>query len=94
MIFGDSDLNHDKDGIFWACLAGVAVGLAELLSFGVSGMGVQATQSIPILIGGSVMFGAILGIFMLGETILLQGWMGIVLLVAGIGMVATDPSGQ
>lgn len=94
MIFGDSNLDHDNDGIFWACLAGVSVGSAELLSFAVSGMGVQATQSIPILIGGSVMFGAILGIFMLGETLVFQGWTGILLLVAGIAMVATDPSGQ
>ncbi|KAL3906713.1 MAG: hypothetical protein SGARI_003875 [Bacillariaceae sp.] len=90
MIEG-ATLNADKAGIFWACLAGVAVGAAELLSFGVSGMGVQATQSIPILIGGSVMFGAVLGIFMLGETLELQGWAGVILLMSGIAFVATDP---
>ena len=90
MIEGAS-LNYDTPGIIWACLAGVAVGSAELLSFGVSGMGVQATQSIPILIGGSVMFGAVLGIFMLGETLEFQGWSGVVLLMSGIAMVATDP---
>jgi len=90
MIEGEV-LNHDNAGIFWACLAGLSVGSAELLSFGVSGMGVQATQSIPILIGGSVMFGAVLGIFMLGETLEVQGWIGVVLLMSGIGLVATDP---
>jgi bacterial/archaeal transporter family protein len=91
VIAGDSSLTHDAAGIFWACLAGVAVGSAELLSFQVSGMGVQATQSIPVLIGGSVMFGAVLGIFMLGESLELQGWSGVVLLMSGIGLVATDP---
>lgn len=90
-VEGGISLQHDTAGIMWACAAGVAVGTAELLSFGVSGMGVQATQSIPILIGGSVMFGAVLGIFMLGEELEWQGWSGVVLLVAGLSLVATDP---
>ena len=37
------------------------------------------------------MFGAVLGIFMLGETLELQGWAGVILLMSGIAMVATDP---
>ena len=44
---------YDTPGILWAVCAGLAVGAAELLSFCVSGMGVQATQSIPIIIGKS-----------------------------------------
>jgi transporter family protein len=84
-------LNYDSVGIMWACCAGIAVGTAEMLSFCVSGMGVQATQSIPIIIGGSVMFGAVLGLLMLGETLLLQGWSGVLLLMIGIALVATDP---
>ncbi|KAL3916730.1 MAG: hypothetical protein SGILL_005043, partial [Bacillariaceae sp.] len=91
ILIEGATLNADEAGIFWACLAGVAVGSAELLSFGVSGMGVQATQSIPILIGGSVMFGAVFGIFMLGEELEIQGWAGVLMLMAGIAMVATDP---
>jgi hypothetical protein len=35
--------------------------MAEMISFVVSGMGVPAVQTIPIIIGGSVMFGTILG---------------------------------
>lgn len=80
-----------SEGILWASLAGLAVGAAELLSFGVSGMGVPASQSIPILIGGSVGFGAVLGTVMLGEQLLGQGWSGVVILMSGIGLVATDP---
>ena len=86
-----SFLNWDMSGLFWACCAGLAVGSAEMLSFVVSGLGVPATQSIPTIIGGSVGVGAVCGLIMLGETLLLQGWGGVTLLIIGIGMVATDP---
>lgn len=54
-------------------------------------MGVPATQSIPIIIGGSVLIGAVLGLILLGEKLMLHGWSGILMLVIGIGLVATDP---
>jgi transporter family protein len=116
---GTSYLNYDAMGVIWSCLAGFAVGAAEMLSFCVSGklcghdrschlfhgsfltilffsfvtsgMGVQASQSIPIVIGGSVAIGAILGLLMLGETLEYSGIMGVVALMVGIGFVATDP---
>jgi bacterial/archaeal transporter family protein len=86
-----SYLNWDMTGIMWACCAGVAVGSAEMLSFCVSGLGVPATHSIPTIIGGSVAVGAILGLIILGEVLMFQGWAGVILLVIGIGFVATDP---
>ena len=86
-----SNLPYDSAGVLWSCMAGLAVGMAEILSFFVSGLGVNATQSIPVIIGGSVLVGAILGLLMLGETMLWPGWVGIVLLTAGIVFVATDP---
>ena len=88
---GGGTLEYDKDGIRWSIMAGLAVGLAEMLSFCVSGLGVPATQSIPIIIGGSVMFGAVLGMILLGEELLFHGWSGIALLVTGIVLVALDP---
>jgi len=84
-------LHYDSKGLLWSVCAGLAVGSAEMLSFTVSGMGVDAMQSIPVIIGGSVLFGAVLGLIMLGETMLLHGWFGVALLVIGIGFVATDP---
>jgi uncharacterized membrane protein len=72
-------------------LSGIAVGTAEMLSFVVSGLGVQATQSIPTIIGGSVGIGAILGLVILGETLALLGWVGVGLLITGIVFVALDP---
>lgn len=91
LLSGHSELECDKWGIVWSICAGFSVGAAEMLSFVVSGMGVQATQSIPTIIGGSVMFGAVLGLIILGETMMLQGWGGVLLLMIGIGFVATDP---
>jgi transporter family protein len=91
LLTGKDELECDKWGIIWSICAGFSVGCAEMLSFVVSGMGVQATQSIPTIIGGSVMFGAVLGLIMLGETMMLQGWGGVLLLMIGIGFVATDP---
>jgi len=55
---------------------------------------VPATQSIPTIIGGSTGFGAVLGLIMLGETLMLQGWSGVLLLMVGIGIVATDPGAK
>ena len=46
---------------------------------------------IPVIIGGSVMFGAVLGLLLLGESMMFQGWFGVALLMTGIGFVATDP---
>ena len=84
-------IQYNREGVQWSICAGLAVGTAEMLSFCVSGMGVPATHSIPIIIGGSVMFGSLLGMLVLGEEMMLHGWSGVAMLVTGIGLVATDP---
>lgn len=88
---GLETLQFDQSGIYWSIVAGMAVGAAEMISFFVMGMGVQAMQAVPIVIGGSVMFGTILGAVWLNEILTFQGWSGVFLLVIGIAMVATDP---
>lgn len=89
---GVEELDWDWTGVQWSICAGIAVGLAEMISFFVSSLGVQAMQSIPILIGGSVMFGTILGLCLLGEVLSYHGWLGVILLISGICLVATDPA--
>jgi len=54
-------------------------------------VGVNATQSIPVIIGGSVLFGNLLGLIMLGEIMCWEGWSGVFLLTMGICFVAADP---
>ena len=80
-----------RAGIQWSMAAGLAVGLAEMLSFYVSAKGVQAMQSIPVIIGGSVLLGTVLGSVWLKEAISWKGWMGVVLISAGIALVGMDP---
>ena len=90
---GSEALYYDRAGLFWAVLAGIAVGSAEILSFVVSGMGVPSSKSIPIIIGGSVLFGTVLGIIALNELLTYRGWIGVLLIAVGIGLVGTDPGG-
>ncbi len=84
-------LHYDRNGLLWSVSAGIAVGLAEMLSSCVSGLGVPAMQSIPVIIGGSVMFGAVLGVVLLGEKLMHHGWSGVLILVVGIVCIAIDP---
>ena len=86
-------LVYDREGIQWAILAGVSVGTAEIISFFVSSLGVQAMQSIPIIIGGSVMFGTLLGVVALHEALSYRGWVGVVLISLGICLVGMDDTG-
>lgn len=79
-----------KAGLGWAMAAGAAVGAAELLSFVVSASGVDAMQSIPVIIGGSVVFGTLLGRLWLGEVLTPKGWAGVVLIAGGIVLVGME----
>ena len=86
-----SSLYWDWIGVYFSVAAGVAVGLAEIISFFVSSLGVPAVQTIPIIIGGSVMFGTLLGVGLLQESLEWQGWFGVLLLILGIYLVGIDP---
>ena len=80
-----------KSGLSWAVAAGVAVGAAEILSFTISGKGVPATQSIPIIVGGSILMGTLLGSIWLQERLTRSGWFGVLLIAIGITLVGIDP---
>lgn len=99
IFFGKSYGNTEghlvnQSGIIWSIAAGISVGMAEILSFVVSGKGVPATQSIPIIIGGSVLFGTMMGQFFLKEAVSYKGWGGILLISTGIVLIGMegDPS--
>lgn len=75
-------------GLGLAALAGLGVGLAEILAFVVFRRGVPASVGTPVIVGGSVLLTAVLGWAVLREGL---GWPqagGLVLVVAGIALLA------
>jgi bacterial/archaeal transporter family protein len=83
-------LQYTPMGLRWAIAAGLSVGVAELLSFVVSGRGVPATQSIPVIVGGSILIGTVLGAVWLQERLTRTGWIGVLLIAAGIALVGMN----
>ncbi|MGI4743903.1 MAG: EamA family transporter [Janthinobacterium lividum] len=75
-------------GLGLAALAGLSVGVAEILTFVVFRRGVPAAVGTPIIVGGSVLLAAGLGIVVLREALTLSQAGGLVLLVAGIALLA------
>jgi transporter family protein len=93
LVYGPTqeEMFYDNIGIWYAICAGVSVGAAEIISFMVSGMGVQAVQSIPVIIGGSVFFGTVIGWLALNECLTRIGWAGVAMIAGGITLVGLDP---
>jgi len=96
LVFGPSQekMFYDNEGIAYAVLAGLSVGAAEILSFVVNGMGVPAVKSIPIIIGGSVAFGTLIGRVFLAEILSYRGWSGVLLIAIGVTLVGMESEGE
>ena len=75
-------------GLALAALAGLSVGLAEILTFVVFKRGVPASVGTPVIVGGSVLLAALLGVIVLREGLTLTQAGGLGLIVAGIGLLA------
>ena len=75
-------------GLGLAALAGLGVGLAEILAFVVFRRGVPAAVGTPVIVGGSVLFTAILGLVVLREGLSWPQAGGLGLVVAGIALLA------
>ena len=75
-------------GLGLAALAGLGVGLAEILTFVVFRRGVPASVGTPVIVGGSVLFTAVLGLVVLREGLSWPQAGGLVLVVAGIALLA------
>jgi transporter family protein len=77
-------------GVLFAVLAGVFVGLAEITSFYVFSKGINASVGIPIIVGGTVLVGTLLGIVFLKESLSLLQYVGIALILAGVSILASQ----
>jgi transporter family protein len=75
-------------GVGLAALAGLSVGLAEILTFVVFKRGVPASVGTPVIVGGSVLLAALLGMLVLREGLTFAQAGGLGLIVAGIGLLA------
>jgi transporter family protein len=84
----DQPLPVSGQGLGLAALAGLSVGLAEILTFVVFKRGVPASVGTPVIVGGSVLLAAVLGLVVLRENLSLAQAGGLALIVAGIGLLA------
>jgi transporter family protein len=71
-------------GLLLAGLAGLGVGLAEILTFVVFQRGVPSSVGTPVIVGGSVLLTAVLGLVVLREGLTLTQAGGLLLIVMGI----------
>lgn len=88
--FRGVSFNITRSGIGFATVAGVCVGLAEILTFYVFATGVSAARGVPVIVGGSLAFGALFGIVFLEESLSRSGWLGIVAILVGVFLLASD----
>ena len=75
-------------GLAWSVLAGLGVGLADILTFVVFQRGVNSSVGTPVIVGGSVLLTAVLGLVVLREALTLPQAGGLLLIVAGIALLA------
>lgn len=80
-------------GLGLAALAGLGVGLAEILTFIIFQRGVAASVGTPVIVGGSVLLTAVLGLVVLREALSATQAAGLLLIVAGIALLARGSSG-
>lgn len=78
-----------QKGVWFAVFAGITVGLAEITSFYMFSKGVPASTGIPIIVGGSILVGALLGLLFLKETINPIHYIAILLIIAGVVLLTT-----
>ena len=77
-----------RTGLGLAALAGLGVGLAEILTFVVFQRGVPSSVGTPVIVGGSVLLTALLGLGLLRESLSLAQAGGLVCIVVGIALLA------
>ena len=82
-------VSFSPKGILYAVLAGVFVGLAEITSFYVFSKGINASVGIPVIVGGTVLVGAVLGIVFLKESVSWIQLAGIACILAGVAILAS-----
>lgn len=82
VIYGNSK------GVGLAVGAGLAIGLVEILTFVIYGRGLAVAVGNPLIIGGSLLVTTGAGIFFMREQISLLQLLAILLITAGVALMA------
>jgi transporter family protein len=85
----NTPFENSGKGLLFAILGGLAVGLAEITSFYAFSKGIAAGVGIPVIVGGTVVVGTLLGVIFLKEQLHWQHYAGIAMILAGIFIVAS-----
>lgn len=75
-------------GLTLAALAGVSIGVAEILTFAVYAKGAPAAVGTPLIVGGSVLLTAVLGVLVLREALAWPQALGLLLVIGGIALLS------
>jgi len=75
-------------GVSLAFMAGVAIGLVEILSFHVYGRGVPVSVGNPLIIGGSMIGTTGIGVILMREHMNPTQFAAVALIVIGVGLLA------
>ena len=81
-------LDSSPRGLKYAILAGIFVGLAEILSFYAFSKDLPATVGIPVIVGGTILTGILLGQFVLKEALSPLQYLAVAMILAGVVILA------
>jgi transporter family protein len=81
-------LHFSARGIWFAVMAGVFVGLAEILSFYAFSKDLPASIGIPVIVGGTMLTGILLGQFVLKEQLGPLQYLAMAMIVGGVMLLA------
>lgn len=84
----NSPLPASSKGIWFAVLAGAAIGIAEIGSFFLFSKGVPVSVGMPIIVGGSIVATTLLGVLFLKESISILHLIAIALTIIGVGILS------
>lgn len=85
---GGEPLHASAKGIGLAILAGVAIGLVEIVTFLIYGLGVPVAVGNPLIIGGSLLITTSIGVVALRETMNPMQLIAVILIAGGVGLLA------
>lgn len=81
-------LDSSPRGLKYAILAGLFVGLAEILSFYAFSKDLPATVGIPVIVGGTILTGVLLGQLLLKEALSPLQYLAVAMILAGVVILA------